>query len=173
MTAMLAGFAFVNAQFVNQFPMPGIIRFIVINHTYYILGFLGLFDLVLTLVCADIWLRSSRIIVTPGRLRAVTHWLFFKRSVEIAAANIIEIRVFAATTINETIYYDIVVLSVGEKPGWVAKNFPAQKGPDSSFTDNDLKSFNSGGKKVAVATGIKDKTEADWLASELQRVMKG
>lgn len=171
-TGVTAEFTFVSTKFVNEFPLPDVVRFFILNHTWYIIGLFGFIDLMLTIACLDMWLRSSRVIATAGRLRSVTHWLFFKRLVNIPVASIIEIRIDAATTVNNIVYYDIVVLTSGEKPGWLARNFPANPRPNSSFTENDLKSFNTGGKKVHVATGIKGEEVVTWMTGEIRRLLK-
>ena len=171
-TAFLAGFSFLFTAIINEFPFPGIVRFFILNHIIYFWGILAVIELVLTIAVADMWLRSSRIVAAAGQLQTVTHWLFFKRAAMVSAQEIIEIRIDPATTVNATVYYDILVLTIGTKPGWLARNFPAEPRPDSSFTQNDLKSFNSGGKKLRVATGIEGKPEAEWFAAELRRLLK-
>jgi hypothetical protein len=171
MTAVV-GFACFFVSAANEFPAPTVIRIFILNHVYYVFGILGLIDLVLTIACVDMWLRSSRVIATAGQLQTVTRWLFFKRAATVSASSILEIRVDPATTINTTVYYDILVLTVGTQPGWIAKNFPARLRSGSSFNENDLKAFNSGGRKLRVATGIEGEAEANWFAAELRRLLK-
>jgi hypothetical protein len=171
-TASLVVFAFLFRTFINAFPFPGIVRFFILNHLLYFWGILALIELVLTIAVADMWLRSSRIIAATGQLQTVTRWLFFKRAATVFARDIIEIRIDSATTVNNTVYYDILVLTIGTNPGWLARNFPAKPKPDSCFTENDLKCFNSGGRKLRVATGIEGKGEAGWFAAELRRLLK-
>jgi hypothetical protein len=162
-TAFLAGLGYI----IHAFPLPGVIGFFILNHVIYFWGFLGLFDLLLTIAVVDMWLRSSRIVARPGQLQTVTHWLFFRRAATISTDRILEIKIADNTSAGPITYYDIMVLTLGTKPGWIAKNFPAQRKPDTSRTENDIRSFNSGGKRLNVATGIKGKAEADWFADEL------
>jgi hypothetical protein len=167
--ACFVGLLLVNVRFVNE--LPALLRFLVANHAYFFLGILGLIELVLTIACLDMWLRSSRVIALPGELRVTTHWLLFKRTVSISAANIIEIRADNNASVGTDLYFDIVVLAVGNKKGWLATYFPARKKPNSSFSENDLKVFNSGGKKIAVATGIIGQSEADWMIGQLRSAL--
>lgn len=167
MTVFLAVFAFFSTSVFNSLPLPAVVQFFLLNHLFYFLGILTLIELALTLAVADMWLRSSRIIALPGQLQTVTHWLFFKRAATIPTDRIIEIKIAGNTSVGDTTYYDIIVLTLGSKPGWIAKNFPVQGKADCSFTERDAKSFNSGGKRLSVATGIKGKAEADWFADEL------
>lgn len=165
-TGFLALFAFFFTSIVREFP-PGVIQFFFLNHVLYALGFLALIELLMILAVADMWLRSSRIIAIPGQLQSVTHWLFFKRAATVSSDRILEIKVEQKSSAGVDVYYAVVVLTLGSKPGWIAKNFPMRGEPNDSFTERDIKSFNSGGKRLSVATDIKGKAEADWLADEL------
>ena len=159
--------AFLNVRVVDE--LPGLLRFIVANHTYFFMGILGLIQLLLTYVCLDLWLRSSRVIAVPGELRVVTHWLLFRRTVAVAADKILEITARNTTSVNEDLYYDIVVATVGSKKGWLATYFPATRKAGGAFTENDLKAFNSGGRRIYAATGILGQAEADWMVSEIRK----
>lgn len=172
LTAFVAGFAFFFTLAFNALPLPGVVRFFVYNHIYFILGILALFDLAFAIGVADMWLRSSRVVATAGKLQLATHWLFIKRATTVSADKIIEIRVDATGSDNNRIYYDVRVLTVGDKPGWLASLFPAKPHPNSSFSANDLKAFNSGGKRLRVATDIEGEAEAKWFAAELRRLLK-
>lgn len=167
--ACLVEAAFINARIVGG--LPALIRFFVINHTWFIMGIVGLIQLLLTIACLDMWLRSSRIIATAGELQVVTHWLFFKRTTVISTSKIIEIKANNTASVGADLYYDIVVLTVGEKKSWLAAHFPARRKPGSSFTENDLKVFNTGGKRITAATGIKGRPEAGWLVKELNQAL--
>jgi len=169
MTVAFVGISFANATIAKE--VPGWLGFLILNHTLYFLAIIGLFVFVLTIACLDIWLRSSRVIANKSELRVITHWLFLKRTNVVSITKIIETRAENRTTVNTTLYFDILVLATGDGPGWIARNFPARTKPESSFTENDIKVFNTGGKKIAIATGIEGKEEADWILSQLREAM--
>lgn len=169
MASCLVGTGFISHRVAEEFP--AIVRFFIINHTWFLMLFFGAIVLLLTIACIDAWLRSSRIIATNRELQVVTRWLFFKRSVAIPTSKIIEIKSANTTTIGTTRYYDIVVLAIGERKSWLAAHFPAKRKEGSSFTENDLKVFNTGGKKFAAATGIEGEPEAEWLLAQLRAAL--
>jgi len=168
MAGLIVAFGFMSSQFTDW---PALIRFFVIDHLYDVLGILGVIQLLLTFACLDMWLRSSRIVAMPGELRVVTHWLFLKKSQIVSVPDIIEARLENNASDGGTLYFDIVVLTAGEKPGWLAKNFPMRTKPGSSFNENAAKSFNSGGKRIVAATNIKGKDEAEWLLAQLRAAL--
>ncbi len=165
-TGFVALFAYLLTSIIKEFP-PGVVQFFILNHIGYAFGFLALIELLMILAVVDMWLRSSRIVATPGRLQSVTHWLFFKRAATVSTDRILEIKIEQKSSAGTDVYYAVVVLTLGTKPGWIAKNFPVRGKPNDSFTERDMRSFNSGGKRLSVATDIKGKAEADWLADEL------
>jgi hypothetical protein len=166
MTASLAFGTSVFVTFVGELPLW--IRWFFVDHGLFALGILGLVVLVLTLACLDMWLRSTRVIAKAGELQVVTRWLLFERACRISASNIIETKVENTTTAGTTRYYDIIVLAVGDKPGWLARSFPARVKPGSSFTERDVAAFNTGGKRLSAATGIEGEDEATWLLGQLR-----
>jgi hypothetical protein len=128
----------------------------------------------LAIICFDLWFRSSRIIAVAGELRVVTHWLFFKWTNVIPTAKIIETKAANNTTVNETQYYDIMVLTEGDEKGWLAAiRFAIQKPKDSdnSIAENDLKVLNTGGKKNRAITNIIGETEAKWMLEQLRAAL--
>jgi hypothetical protein len=173
LTAGFVELVFLNAGIVNDLldKMPAPVRFVVINHTWFYLGIYGLIEFFMTIICLNMWLRSSRIIATTGELRVVTHWLVFKRAAVIPASRIIEIRADNTSSVGADLYYDIVVLTMGEKKSWLATHFPASCKEGSSFTENDLKAFNTGGNRIHAATEIKGQPEANWLVAEMNRAL--
>jgi len=162
--------ALINARVLNE--LPGFIRFIVANHTYFFLGILGLIELLLTYACFGMWFRSSRIIAVPGELRVVTHWLIFKRSVTVPVDKIIEIRLENTSSEGENLYYEILVLTRGDKRSRLAFLYPAKAKAGTPFTENDLKVVNTGGRRIHAATDIKGKPEASWLLQEINRALE-
>jgi hypothetical protein len=75
----------------------------------------GLFELLLTFICLDLWLRSSRIIATTGDLKILTHWLLLKRAQTIPAAQISGIKPASTMSAGETLYYDVQVATTDGK----------------------------------------------------------
>lgn len=122
------------------------------NHFYYAFGFLGLIQLLLTLVCLDLWLRSSRIYVRPGEMRVITHWLFVKKIRIISVSKIMEIRLENNASTGGILYFDVVVVTVPEKPGLRIDTDPE-----------------TGGKRVVAAANIQGKDEAERLRLEINR----
>jgi len=151
--------------------LPGLVRFIIANHTYFFLGILGLIELLLTYACFGMWFRSSRIIAVPGELRVVTHWLLFKRSVTVPVDKIIEVRAENTSSVGTDLYYEILVLTMGEKRSRLAFLYPAKARAGTPFTEKDLKVVNTGGRRIHAATDIKSQPEADWLLHEMTRII--
>jgi hypothetical protein len=151
--------------------LPSWIRWVVVDHGLFALLPLVLIVLVLTLACLDRWLRSSRVIATPGELQVVTHWLLVKRTNRIPASKIIETKIENTTTAGETRYYSLIVLALGDKPGWIARNFPMRPKPGSGSAENNARVFNSGGKRISAATGIEGEAEAQWLLGQLREAL--
>lgn len=169
----LVVFTFFGVNFLAALPFAWV-RFIVINYLFAVLAIPALLVLLLIIICFDLWFRSNRIIATAGELRVVTHWLFFKRANVIPASKIIEMKAANNTTVNETRYYDIMVLTEGDGKGWLAAlHFAAQKPGDSSssFTENDMKVLNTGGEKIRAMTNIPGKTEAEWMLGQLRAAL--
>ncbi|MDR3455992.1 MAG: hypothetical protein P4N60_00990 [Verrucomicrobiae bacterium] len=166
--AALLEIGFINVRVVNE--LPALVRFIVANHTYYVMGFLGLIELLLTYVCLNLWFRSSRVIAVPGELRVVTHWWFFRRTVTAPADKIIEVRAENTGSVGVDLYYEILVLTTGAKRSRLAWLYPAKGRAGSPFTEHDFQVVNTGGKRIRAATDIKGKPAADWLLSEMTRV---
>lgn len=75
----------------------------------------GLFELVFTLICLDLWLRSSRVIATADALTVRTRWLFLTRNRTIPAAEVSEIKIDNTMSAGETLYYDVQILTSGAK----------------------------------------------------------
>ena len=170
MAGCIVAIGFVIAK-LQLYEWPAGVRFFLVNHVYYVMGFLGLIQLLLTCACLDMWLRSSRVILTPEEMRVVTRWLFLKRTRIVPVSNILETRLENNASDGGILYFDIVVLTAGEKPGWLAKNFPMRPNLGSSYSENDVKSFNSGGKRIVAATNIEGKPEAEWLLSQLRAAL--
>ena len=125
-----------------------------VNHFYYAFGFLGLIQLVFTIFCLDMWLRSSRIFVVPSELHVITRWLFLKRTRIAPLSKIIEIRLEDNANDGAILYFKIVVVTVPEKPG--------------RRIDTDPE---TGGKRIVAATNIRGKDEADRLMLEMGKVL--
>jgi hypothetical protein len=88
---MTAGLVFGWSVFTDVVGIfPTWIRWLLIDHGLFALGFVGLIVLLLSYVCLDMWLRSSRIVAKAGELQVVTHWLVFKRAINIPASKILK-----------------------------------------------------------------------------------
>jgi hypothetical protein len=64
-------------------------------------------------------------------------------------------------------YYEILVLTTGEKRSRLAFLYPAKPQAGGSFTENDFKVVNTGGRRIHAATDIKGRPGADWLLREM------
>jgi hypothetical protein len=171
--AVFAGFIFFVMDFVGGLPFAWA-RFIAVNFLFSFFAILGLLVLLLGIVCSDLWLRSSRVIAVTGELRVVTRWLFFRQTNVIPVSKIIETKAANNTTVNDTYYYDIMVLTEGNGQNWWAALFYPDgkpKMPGNSFTANDLKVLNSGGKKIRAITNIIGQTEADSILREMNQAL--
>lgn len=175
---VIVGFTYGFLSILEGLPFEGLlfawVHFIVINFLFGILSIPALCVVFLAIICFDLWFRSSRIIAVPGELRVVTHWLFFKWTNVIPTAKIIETKAANNTTVNETRYYDIMVLAEGDGKGWLAAiRFAIQKPKDSdnSFAENDLKVLNTGGEKIRAITNIIGETEAKWMLEQLRAAL--
>ena len=145
---------FVASKLVSPSGWIGYVFGFGVNHFYYAFGFLGLIQLVLTIFCLDMWLRSSRIYVVPGELRVITRWLFLKRIRIAPLSKIIELRLEDNANDGAILYFKIVVVTVPEKTG--------------RRIDTDPE---TGGKRIIAATNIRGKDEADRLISEIGKVL--
>jgi hypothetical protein len=165
-------FVSIITDFVGQLPFAWA-RFIAVNFLYFFLGILGLFLLLFGFICFDLWLRSSRAIAVAGELRLVTHWLLLKRTNIIPVSKIIEIKAANNITVNDTSYYDIMVLTEGNGQNWLAAIMNPNGIPDvsDSFTENDRKVLASGGKNIRAITNIIGETEANWILEEMNTAL--
>jgi len=166
MGGCLAVSLFINDQVVEH--LPGFLHFLVAGATHGYIYVLGAIELLLTLFCLNLWLRSSRIIATPEALKIITHWAFIKRTVTIPTAKIIELKAVNNATADTTRYYDIVVLSTGEKKSWLAQH----TAPAVWYTENEVKAFNTGGKNMTLAAGLEGEAAAQWLLGKLRATSK-
>ncbi len=178
LAVVIVGFTYGFFSILEGLPFEGLlfawVHFIVINFLFGILSIPALCVVLLAIICFDLWFRSGRIIAVAGELRVVTHWLFFKWTNVIPTAKIIETKAANNTSVNETRYYDIMVLTEGDGKGWLAAlRFATQKPNDSdnSFAENDLKVLNTGGKKIRAVTNIIGETEAKWMLGQLRAAL--
>jgi hypothetical protein len=164
--AIFAGLIFFARDFTGALPWAWA-RFLVVNILFYPVAVMGLISAVFVIVCGDTWLRSSRVIASGGELRVETRWLFVRRMEVIPAAKIIRTRAANNTTTNETKYYDIEVVSTGERPGWFFKLFP----PTNVKDEIEAQRIRTGGKKFAAMTSVQGEAEAEWILAQLRAAL--
>jgi hypothetical protein len=70
--------------------------------------------------------------------------------------------------VGGTLYYDIIALTIGDGRSRLASFLPPPKPDDSRFTANRLKSIQTGGRRVVLATNIKGQNEAMWLLEQIR-----
>jgi len=175
--AALAIFLFVTGGIVRELPFAWA-RFIAINFFFYFFAVLSVAFGLFAFLCLDTWLRSTRIMATAGELRIATHRLFLRQTNVIPVSKIIGIKAANNLTSDDngtvTYYYDIEVITEDDGKGWLAALRSAAKklaGANNSFTENDLKALNAGGRKIRAITDIEGQAEADWILEQLRSAL--
>lgn len=102
----------------------------------------GIVDLIVTSVFIDALLRASRIVAAREGLQTRTTWLWLGRARNFSPAEIQGFNIVNGMTSGETAYYD-VKLNLASAPK----------------------------RSVTIATAIRSRHEAEWLASELERAL--
>lgn len=102
----------------------------------------GVIDFFLIVALLNLLTKSSRVIVDALGMTVHKWWVIFRTQRRIAADDVATVMAEIGMTSNQTAYYNVKV--------------KAQSYPNA----------------VAVATGIRDKREAEWLASEMRRYLK-
>src|SRR6185437_7288480 len=138
-------FIFVVGGFIHELPFAWA-RFLAINFFFYFFAILTLVFALVSFICVDIWLRSTRVVAVTGELRVVTHWLFFKWTNVIPVSKIVEITADNNTTVDDTCYYDITVLAKRDGKNWLAALiyiFRQADKPERPLSENELKLINN------------------------------
>jgi len=164
--ACFAGIICFATSFMRELPWTWA-RLLAMNIFFYPVTVMGLVSMVFVIVCADTWLRSSRALAAAGELQIVTCWLFVKHIDVIPAAKIIRTRAANNTTTSDTKYYDIEVVTTGEKPGWFFKLFP----PTNVKDEIERQRIRTGGKDIRAMTNIQGQAEAEWVLSQLREAL--
>lgn len=142
-------------------------RFLVVNILFYPVAVMGLVSAVFIIICGDTWLRSSRVIAANHELHVETRWLFVRRLEIIPAVKIIRTRAANNTTTNDTKYFDIEIVTTGEKPGWFFKLFP----PTNVKDEIQAQRIRTGGKDLRAMTNIQGEAEAGWILAQLRAAL--
>jgi hypothetical protein len=173
-TFMLAVFAFAfvfllqfAGEFMSRLPWPWA-RFIAANIFLYPIVITGVITALVIYICGDAWLRASRVIATANELRIETRWWFVKRLTIIPVEKIIRTRTANNTTINDTHYYDIEMVSTGEKPSLFFKLFP----PTNIKDEVEAQRIRTGGKSIRILTNIQGQPAAEKVLSQLREALK-
>ncbi len=66
-------------------------------------------DVLMSLFMLDLWLRRSRVLVTPSQLRLETSWLGFKQVAVLAAGDVASLKAEIGATAGHTAYYDLKI----------------------------------------------------------------
>ena len=66
-------------------------------------------DLLMSIFMFDLWLRRSRVLVTPAQLRLETSWLVFKKVSVLAAGDVASLKADLGATAGHTAYYDLKI----------------------------------------------------------------
>lgn len=164
-------FVFVAGSFISQLPFAWA-RFVAVNFFFSFFAILTLPLALVSFICVDIWLRSTRVIAVPGELHIETHWLFVRRTNIIPISKIIEITADNNTTADGICYYDITVLAKRDGKNWPAAIFfifqqPDQ--PDRPLSENELKLINN--KKIRAVTNINGESDARLILQEINKAL--
>jgi hypothetical protein len=169
-TFILASFAgifvfmfFFARSFMAALPWTWV-RLLAVNIFFYPLVIPGLVAALFVIVCADTWLRSTRVVAVSGELQVLTRWLFVRRAEIIPADKIIRTRAANNASVNDTQYFDIEVVTTGEKPSRFYYFFPPTKVQD----EIELQRIRTGGKNFRAMTNIVGQDEAEWILSQLR-----
>jgi hypothetical protein len=66
-------------------------------------------DVLMSLFLLDLWLRRSRVIVTPAQLTLQTSWLTYQKQTVLAAAEVASLKTDIGATAGHTAYYDLKI----------------------------------------------------------------
>jgi hypothetical protein len=102
----------------------------------------GTIDFFLIVALLNLLTKSSRVIVDALGITVRKSWVILRSQVRIAADDVATITAEIGMTSNQTVYYNVKVKA------------------------------QSRANAIVVATGIRDKREAEWLASEMRRFLK-
>ncbi|MDB6124385.1 MAG: hypothetical protein JWQ71_3378 [Pedosphaera sp.] len=119
----------------------------------------GIFDLILLLVFAGMLFKSSRITLDTLGLHAQQNWTLFNTNRRFAPDNIKFITIKIGMTSSQITYYDLQLIT--------------RQNPNPRFA-NAAKQKNNPewGCTFTLASSIRDKKEAEWLAAEMLRLLK-
>lgn len=67
----------------------------------------GLFELLLLWLCAELWLRSSRVVISPQQVTVSHRWLVLRRATTIPAVDVTGITTRVGMTSGHRSYYDL------------------------------------------------------------------
>ncbi|MBP9899988.1 MAG: hypothetical protein KBH45_00905 [Verrucomicrobia bacterium] len=86
----------------------------------------GLFDLLLLWFCAELWLRSSRIVISRQEVTVTHRWVLFRRATTIPTADVAGITTKIGMTSGQFSYYDIKLTRRNGRPVTVGTAVPGK-----------------------------------------------
>ena len=171
LAAAFAIFVSVAGSFMSGLPFAWA-RFLAANFFFSFFIVLALPLALITFISADMWLRSTRIVVVPGELRVVTHWLFVQRTNIVPISKIIGITVDNNTTADGVCYYDITVLVKCDGKNWLAVALLFLQQPDKPerpLSEAEFRLVNT--RKIRAITDIDGEGDAKQILQEINKTL--
>lgn len=129
--------------------------------------FLSLFGLIISCFAFSLWLKSSRVTVDSSSVRIVTRYLFFGRTREFRAGDIVRFDTSAGMTSGTQVFLDLRLILRTENDDVAAEQARFQQ--TGQRPPLRLRTGNSPG--FLVASAIPSAWEAKWLAREMNRAL--
>ncbi len=86
----------------------------------------GLFDVLLLWICAELWLRSSRITISPQEVTVTHRWLLLQSTSRIPAADVTGITTKVGMTSGQRSYYDLKLKRLNGRPVTLGTAVPSK-----------------------------------------------
>ncbi|HUZ07206.1 MAG TPA: hypothetical protein VMV89_06925 [Candidatus Paceibacterota bacterium] len=126
-------------------------------------------DILLFIICFNLWFKSSRVAIDSTGVRVTKHWLLLSRSRTFAASDIVRFDTKAGMTSGTTVFYDLKLVTKGSEDSFAA----AKEGYQQTGQRPPLKFPASSSGGFTLASGIASKPEATWLVQEMTKALAG
>lgn len=126
----------------------------------------GIFGVILTCLAFSAWFKSSRITVDSTGVQATNQWLFLRRSRRFNTGDIERFDTASGGSAGTQTYWDIKLIPRGQS---LFEKNKARYQETGQMSPTLLRSAAIGG--TTLAGNLANKTEADWLVSEMTRAL--